>query len=103
MVGNDDGRAYGVNVFRNKPFYPGDDGSQKRKKMPVEPMIEFLKGIFGPGRKEKSIQVKGRKEQEVSHNVVCPEDDCDGKIFGEVQQFKKLVSRIVYCHSETFE
>jgi hypothetical protein len=47
-------------------------------------MIQFLKGLFAPRRKEKGIQVKGGKEQEVSHNVVCPENDCDGEIFGGV-------------------
>jgi hypothetical protein len=47
-------------------------------------MIQFLKGLFTSGRKKEGRKIEWRKEHEVSHNVVCPENDCDSKIFGGV-------------------
>jgi hypothetical protein len=80
MVGNYNGGANNGDLFRYVPFHPGNDGSQKREKKPVELVIQFLKGLFTSGRKKEGRKIEWRKEHEVSHNVVCPEGDCDGEI-----------------------
>jgi hypothetical protein len=80
MVGNDNGGANIGDLFRYVPFNSGNDGSQKREKKTVEPVIKFLKNLFTSGRKKEGRKIEWRKEHKVSHNIVYPEGDSDGEI-----------------------
>ena len=53
---------------------------KKKEKKPVEMVIQFLKGFFPPVRQKVSTQIKGGKDQQEPHNVVCPDGGSDNTI-----------------------